>query len=303
MVQPTQRMVSPKLPLPPGLLSRPEDLFVYCARAALGADTTLPLSQGVYFRILEIGCRTGFWGREIARQFPCAEVIGLDPVIPTLRAEGNWRFVQGKIGYWAQASAQRAEQHVILQLAHPLPIMRWHAFDMIRLTNMVRVIPAASWLGVVELLRDMLAPGGWVELVDLGPIIAGLDGPVPLPIAHLDLAERQYLLVQRGVDLDLISSMADLFPLEVWSDTMTECHYIPIGPAGGCIGNFMRVWYNQHIAQLKQRLLALSRASTDDLEETITEAADSFRRQRLFVPIFVTRAHLRPSALRGNNYG
>jgi SAM-dependent methyltransferase len=286
------RRIRPELP--PGLLSRSEDLFVYCCRAALGADTTLPLPQDGRPRILEMGCRTGFWGREIARQYPSAEVIGIDPIIPTLRLDGNWRFMQGKIGFWVASSPRHQAQNVILQLAGPSPIMRWHAFDVIRMTNMSRVIPAASWLGVVSLLQDLLVPGGWIELVDLGPIIAAVTGGVPRSIADLDIAEQQYLLLTRGVDLSFIAELAGFFAPTVWGNAMTGCSYLPIGPAGGKIGNLMRVWYNQHILQLKQRLLSLPRANTDSLERQLSEAIISFRKQPLFVPIFVTRAQMRP---------
>ncbi|HKD75626.1 MAG TPA: methyltransferase domain-containing protein, partial [Ktedonobacterales bacterium] len=56
------------------------DLQHYILRQILQSNTVAPISNPR--RILDAGCGTGRWAIEIARQFPQAEVVGVDIVAP-----------------------------------------------------------------------------------------------------------------------------------------------------------------------------------------------------------------------------
>ena len=101
--------------------------------------------------ILDVGCGTGIWCREIATQFPQARVYGLDlenikdgaPLPP------NYRVVQGNVLEELPFAANTCDfVHQRLILASAIPVARWS--DVLR-----------------ELLR-VTRPGGWIELAECG---------------------------------------------------------------------------------------------------------------------------------------
>ena len=132
------------------------DLQHFMLRKYLHGNFLAPISNPR--TVLDIACGTGRWGAEMARQFPNANVYGVDIRPPDtnnlaiLGAEGvkpdNYTVLQGDI-----------TEGVLNQ---------WHnLFDFAHMRLIFAGLPEAQWDTAVQSLAAMTAPGGWVELVDI----------------------------------------------------------------------------------------------------------------------------------------
>ena len=172
-------------------------------------------------RILDVGCGTGRWAFEMARQFPQAEIIGLDIVEPDTPytdhhpRPANYRF----------------------QLGNMMEIFPFSdkTFDVVHLRCLGTGIPAPRWKDLVQEVARLTAPGGWVESVEFGMPTNG--GPA---FTHLQQALAQ-LSGARGIDfacLRIIDSYMrqSSFPLDHIQSRVLD---IPIGAHGKGIGLHM----------------------------------------------------------------
>ena len=172
-------------------------------------------------RILDVGCGTGQWAIEMARQFPQTTVIGVDivPLVPasadaTVRPP-NYHFQQGNI-------------------LQGLPFGD-STFDYVHMRFLGCGIPGPRWQFVMNELTRLTAPGGWVESIE--STVPSNGGPSLTRVQ----AALSRVLVARGVDLDC-SRVADAYmrqattPLSAVQSRMLE---IPIGSQGQAIGQHM----------------------------------------------------------------
>ncbi len=116
--------------------------------------------------ILDVACGTGRWGAEMARQFPNANVFGVDIRPP----EANNTAILGSEGI-------KPENYTVLQGDITKGVLnQWqNLFEFTHMRLMVAGLPEQQWDGAVRSLVEMTTPGGWVELIDIVNYIAPKD--------------------------------------------------------------------------------------------------------------------------------
>lgn len=103
-------------------------------------------------RILDIGCGTGVLTVRLGREFPEAEVIGVDisPVPQRHAKPDNVTFVEGNIMELAKGDDPR------FQLG---------SFDYV--FHRLLIFGVTDWPAYVRAVQSLLSPGGWAEMQDL----------------------------------------------------------------------------------------------------------------------------------------
>lgn len=129
-------------------------------------------------RVLDVGCGTGVVTDYLAREYPEAEVSGLDisPVPNFMNRPANARFLQGNIltekpGVWLP-STRRTTKH---EQQEP-SIADTEYFDLI--FSRLLVFGLTDWPRYIRTAFSMLKPGGWVEVHDTDFIWFDKDGKV-----------------------------------------------------------------------------------------------------------------------------
>lgn len=118
----------------------------------MGGDVQAPILAPQ--TILDVGCGTGLWCQEVAREFPEAQVLGIDFNLDPVQA----------------ALAKLSEEERLPNLSwrkvnvlEPLPLCSATA-DYVHVRFAATWIPRLSWLPVLSELFRVLRPGGWIEL-------------------------------------------------------------------------------------------------------------------------------------------
>jgi SAM-dependent methyltransferase len=158
------------------------DLQHYMLRYVLRGNFMAPVSAP--HDILDVGCGTGRWGAEMAQQFPQANVVGVD-IVPPAPTDAAVR----------QGREDAPENYVFVQgdFTKGLPFGD-NSFDFVHMRLVVMALPATAWLPVIQELRRVTRPGGWIELVDT-TVTARVPG------AQHWTAWAQALAKMRGIDL------------------------------------------------------------------------------------------------------
>ncbi|KEZ46526.1 hypothetical protein SAPIO_CDS0313 [Scedosporium apiospermum] len=124
---------------------------------SLGSDSYI-ISPTIPQRVLDIGCGTGAWAIDFADENPSAEVIGIDisPIQPSL-VPPNCRFEVDDINKpWTFPSDY---------------------FDFIHVRNMLGTV--RDWMEFHKTALMHIAPGGWIEQVEISAITRSDDGTIP----------------------------------------------------------------------------------------------------------------------------
>lgn len=133
------------------------DFQHYMLRHVFHGNYAAPLRQPR--AILDVGCGTGRWAEEMALEFPRARVVGLDIVPPSVNS--------GPLV--TDTPRQRPANHVFTQgnLFDGMPFSD-DSFDYVHMRFMAGAIPLTSIAATMRELTRVLAPGGWIELVEPG---------------------------------------------------------------------------------------------------------------------------------------
>ncbi|WP_052890803.1 class I SAM-dependent methyltransferase [Thermogemmatispora carboxidivorans] len=195
------------------------DFQHYVLRAALRGNYLAPIEQPR--RILDVGCGTGQWAFELAQQFPQAQVIGFDleQVKAATSPPPNYRFVQG-------------------DTLKGLPFDN-DSFDFVHQRLLVGAIPQPAWPGAVQELARVTAPGGWVELVEVGSALEDYSPSGPATQAFYSLFAQ--LAALRGLDTEgtVMRSLARYLEEAGLVNICYQSFIFPLGDWGGRIGSLL----------------------------------------------------------------
>jgi len=193
------------------------DFQHYMLRFALTGNYAAPIQHPR--SILDVGCGTGRWAREMAQLFPQASVVGLDVTTPPADESAaelrppNYSFTTGNV-------------------LEGLPFADGE-FDFVHMRLLVTAIPADRWPMVVRELIRVTHEGGWVESVESVP---ARDGGPAMDAIFGWLSE---LSLRRGVDLRLGAQVGQLMRASGLANVVSREVDIPIGRYGGRVGNMM----------------------------------------------------------------
>lgn len=195
------------------------DFQHYVLRTGLGSNFIAPVEQPA--AILDVGTGSGRWAREIASQFPGAQVIGTDLVPPAVderkvlghgldHRPPNYAFVSG---------------NVLEGLPFP-----GASFDFVHQRLLITAIPAEHWPHVIRELVRVTRLGGWVELAECGVPEAGGPGYMGLWGTWIEF------LRTRGVDFTLGDSLGQMLTAAGLARVNQRGFSFPMGAWGGHIG-------------------------------------------------------------------
>ncbi len=222
------------------------DFQHYMLRYALRANFLAPIRSPA--SILDVGCGTGRWPREVARTFPVARVVGVDlepapspastPALD-LAAQSNYKFVAGNV----------------LQ-GLPFPDA---SFDFVHQRLLMGAIPAPRWANVVRELVRVTRPGGWVELVEALPAAGGGRALATLNVWMLQATAR------RGVDVAVAHKLPALLQGAGLVGIATRELDLPVGSRRGHLGTMAETQYLSLFESLRGMIVGQGMVDTPHL--------------------------------------
>ena len=190
----------------------------FLLRQVLQRNTFAPvehlLKKGA--NVLDVGCGTGRWGREMALSYPRTQVIGLDleHVSRTASMPLNYRVAQGNILHGLSYAAQQ--------------------FHYVHQRLLVAGIPFEKWPAVVAELRRVTMPKGWVELVEMGTTFHHAG-----PVTKQCLEWWRAVSATRGIDAARVAHLDALLQQSGFSQVQAETKTVPVGTWGGRLGDLL----------------------------------------------------------------
>ncbi|WP_176728805.1 class I SAM-dependent methyltransferase [Thermogemmatispora onikobensis] len=198
------------------------DFQHYVLRAILKRNYLAPIRQPRH--ILDVGCGTGQWAYEVARDFPQATVVGIDveQAKNSTAPPPNYRFLA----------------HDVLQ---GLPFAD-NSFDFVHQRLLHSALPLAAWPGEIKELVRVTASGGWVELLELHPEVVP-SGPAGQRLRQLILQ----LVALRGLDAEgVVARSLDLYLAEAGLvEVQRHVVAVPLGDWGGRIGSLLALDFRE----------------------------------------------------------
>jgi len=166
--------------------------------------------------VLDVGSGTGRWGHEIASAYPQTRVCGLDleDVPTTTSTPLNYQFYRGN-------------------LLHGLPFVA-NSFQYTHQRLLVAAIPLDAWPQIIEELKRVTSPQGWIELIEMGNTFH-----------HAGPATKQFLTwwgaisATKGIDASKMSQIGAFLKMARLSNIQMETKTLPVGSWGGRGGNLL----------------------------------------------------------------
>lgn len=185
---------------------------------ALGNHYVAPLHPSLR-TMLDVGTGTGIWAAEMARAFPQSLVVGLDldgalfretPPFPT-----NCLLRMGD---------------VLKGLPFP---ERFFSYTHQRL--LVYAIPAEQWPAVLRELVRVTLPQGWVECVEVDPIVQNQGPATRQLLGYIGAVQRA-----RGIHPEPIRQLGTLFEQAGLQHVEVQAIPLALGEWGGRIGGLLK---------------------------------------------------------------
>jgi SAM-dependent methyltransferase len=186
-------------------------------KAVLGGNYIVPLDRIRVETILDVGCGTGVWCREVAGEFKQAQILGvdIDPSLScTIAPPANCRFMQ-------------------VDLLRGLPFVSG-TFDFTHIRLLVAALPTSRWPGAVAELVRVTRTGGWIEVIECG---FGFKRAGPATIRYVEWWDQVSKL--RGIDTASVANI-DRWLLDAGAkDVEKRILYVPVGQWGGRLGKML----------------------------------------------------------------
>ena len=240
------------------------DFQHFILRKVLGGNHQAPLQPPPY-AILDAGCGTGRWVAEMALEFPMAQVVGLDLVLPTAIAP-----------LLASQGTQGGDvSFVAADLLQPLPFPD-ATFDYVHQQCMFEDLPAQQWPRLLRELARITRPGGWVECVEPAEEIFDA-GPGYRRLG----AWTAHMCRERGLDPDLGPKLRLL--LQAAGLEQVKERAVPAFP-DRTPSRERRLWQAQAIGvyetAIRDALLAAGIVTEEQYAATLAQTRDEFAQGR-----------------------
>ncbi len=238
------------------------DFQHYMLRYVLRGNYGVPLTEPR--DILDVGCGTGRWPIEMARQFPQANVIGLDivpPQVDNTPRPDNCVFVTG---------------NVLEGLPFPDA-----SFDFVHQRLLLGAIPAQRWPDVVAELLRVTRPGGWIELIEPAPAPGG--GPA---LSALREWMRE-ATARRGMDAYIGTQIGTFLESAGLRNVTFHELNIPMGQAGGRLGVMAETNYMSLFTSLRGLILAQNITTPDHFDQVMATARQEVSIGRYTSPYYL----------------
>lgn len=195
--------------------------------------------------ILDVGCGTGLWVREMAQQFPHAQLTGLDLDLSSVKKSHP-------------LNCQFLTDNILQGLS-----FADGSFDFVHQRLLVAALPALSWPMVVQELVRMTRSSGWVELLEIGQ---SMTNPGPATSAFLQwwttFSERT------GFDTTIVEHLGDLLRGAGLGRVTQRCIKAPVGQWGGHAGILLARNMIEVLEAVKQPLCSVLRLPPTSFDTT-----------------------------------
>ncbi len=225
------------------------DFQHFILRGLLQSNYVAPISSNPR-DILDVGSGTGRWAKEMALEFPTANVISCDLVEEQPDQQlmpSNHRFVQGNILKGLMFPAQ--------------------SFDFVHQRLLFLGIPIVSWPQVIQELVRLTRPGGWVELVET-ELTMSHTGEAGAKVKAWVLAACRL----RGVEPSRVPNMDDYLRDAGLKNVVMRSYAAPVGKWGGRMGAMLSTNGAASLQALKPMVMAKLGVHADEFERTAVAA-------------------------------
>lgn len=223
------------------------DLQHHIMRQMLKSNYVAPIGRPG--SILDVGCGTGRWAYEMCREFPEAQVTGLDleEVSNSQERPPTYRFVPGNI-------------------FQDLPF-KDNMFDYTHQRFLSAAIILARWPHVAHELVRVTRPGGWVEMVEAGTVLvnAGPTYDGMMEVGRPYVEKSGIPLTQSPPALE--HYLAD----EGVVDVKTSSIDLPVGIWGGKLGGMLAADLRSAIAGAKDLYPIFTQMTAEDFDAMLSK--------------------------------
>lgn len=221
------------------------DFQHFLLRRLLGGNYAAPLPQSTR-SILDVGCGTGLWVREMAQQFPRTQIVGLDLELSNVANNhpANCWFVTGNILQGLSFSSE--------------------SFDFVHQRLLVAALPAQAWPVVVKELVRVSSPSGWVEMLEIGQ---SMTNPGPATSRYLEWWTE--LSKRTDFDTTVVEHLGDMLQDAGLKQVNQQKIKAPAGQWGGHAGTLLATDMIEVLRAMKQRYCTILQLAPTLFDATI----------------------------------
>lgn len=227
------------------------DFQHYMLRYALRGNYIAPVRRPR--SIVDVGCGTGRWAREVATVFPDASVIGIDVTPPPTEAPTPG------------AQDVRPENYAFVQadVTKGLPFADAN-FDFVHQRLLFLAIPTAQWPALIAELVRVTRRGGWVELVEGSAVPPGSGPAMQMWGGWLSAASAK-----RGIDFAQGGQIGRHLQQAGLSHVSQHEVRMQAGRGFGRLGAMLEVNYMGILQAVKPQIVAAGITTADSYDAAI----------------------------------